>query len=94
MLDMLIFMLFHMKYIEKYGLRRYGFHGTSHKYVSERAAKMLNKPIEELKIVSCHLGNGASICAVKYGKSIETSIGLLHFKVCVWEHEVVPLTRQ
>lgn len=60
---------------EKYGLRRYGFHGTSHKYVSERAAKMLNKPIEELKIVSCHLGNGASICAVKYGKSIETSMG-------------------
>ena len=54
---------------------RYGFHGTSHKYVSERAAKMLNKPIEELKIVSCHLGNGASICAVKYGKSIETSMG-------------------
>jgi acetate kinase len=60
---------------EKYGLRRYGFHGTSHKYVSERAAQMLNKPIEELKVISCHLGNGASICAVKHGKSIETSMG-------------------
>ena len=60
---------------EKYGLRKYGFHGTSHKYVAERAAKMLNKPIEELKIITCHLGNGASICAVKNGKSVETSMG-------------------
>ncbi|AUG57393.1 MAG TPA: acetate kinase [Ruminiclostridium sp.] len=60
---------------EKYRLRRYGFHGTSHKYVSERAAQMLNRPIEELKIITCHLGNGASICAVKYGKSVETSMG-------------------
>lgn len=60
---------------EKYGLRRYGFHGTSHKYVAERAAEMLNKPIEGLKIITCHLGNGASICAVKNGKSVETSMG-------------------
>ncbi|HPD01614.1 MAG TPA: acetate kinase, partial [Acetivibrio sp.] len=60
---------------EKYKLRRYGFHGTSHKYVSERAAQMLGKPIESLKIITCHLGNGASICAVKYGKSIDTSMG-------------------
>lgn len=60
---------------EKYRLRRYGFHGTSHKYVSERAAQILNRPIEELKIITCHLGNGASICAVKYGKSVETSMG-------------------
>jgi acetate kinase len=60
---------------EKYGVRKYGFHGTSHKYVAERAAKMLGKPLEQLKLVSCHLGNGASICAVKYGKSVETSMG-------------------
>ena len=51
---------------EKNGVRRYGFHGTSHKYVAERAAVMLNRPIEELKIVTCHLGNGSSICAVKH----------------------------
>lgn len=60
---------------EKYKLRRYGFHGTSHRYVSERAAQMLGKPIESLKIITCHLGNGASICAVKNGKSVETSMG-------------------
>ncbi len=60
---------------EKYRLRKYGFHGTSHKYVAYKAAEMLGKPIEELKIVTCHLGNGASICAVKNGKSIETSMG-------------------
>lgn len=60
---------------EKKGIRRYGFHGTSHKYVSERAAALLNKPIEELKIVSCHLGNGSSICAIKNGKSVDTSMG-------------------
>jgi acetate kinase len=60
---------------EKYRLRKYGFHGTSHKYVANRAAEMLGKPIEETKIITCHLGNGASICAVKGGKSIETSMG-------------------
>lgn len=60
---------------EKYALRKYGFHGTSHKYVSERAAAVLGRPLEELKLISCHLGNGASICAVKYGKSVETSMG-------------------
>lgn len=60
---------------EKYKIRRYGFHGTSHKYVSERAASMLGKPIEELKLITCHLGNGASIAAVKYGKSVDTSMG-------------------
>ena len=60
---------------EKYGVRKYGFHGTSHKYVAQRAAVMLNKPLEELKLVSCHLGNGASVCAIKYGKSVETSMG-------------------
>ncbi|MCX7923806.1 MAG: acetate kinase [Clostridia bacterium] len=60
---------------EKYGVRKYGFHGTSHKYVAQRAAAVLNKPIEELRLVSCHLGNGASVCAIKYGKSVETSMG-------------------
>lgn len=60
---------------EKYGVRKYGFHGTSHKYVAQRAAAMLKKPIEELNLISCHLGNGASICAIKKGKSVETSMG-------------------
>ena len=60
---------------ENHGVRKYGFHGTSHKYVAQRAAEMLGKPIEELKLITCHLGNGASICAVEYGKSVETSMG-------------------
>ncbi|TGE32757.1 acetate kinase [Desulfosporosinus sp. Sb-LF] len=63
------------EYYEKYGIRKYGFHGTSHKYVSQRAAILLRKPLEELKLISCHLGNGASITAIKGGKSIETSMG-------------------
>lgn len=62
-------------YYTKYKIRRYGFHGTSHKYVSQRAAEILGIPIEKLKIITCHLGNGASITAVKYGKSIDTSMG-------------------
>lgn len=60
---------------EKYGVRRYGFHGTSHRFVSAEAAKMLNKPIEETKLVTLHLGNGSSISAVKNGKSIDNSMG-------------------
>lgn len=60
---------------EKYKIRRYGFHGTSHRYVSARAAEMLGKNVEDLKIVTCHLGNGSSIAAVKGGKSIDTSMG-------------------
>ena len=64
------------EYYEKYGIRRYGFHGTSHKYVSERAAEMLNVDIEDLKIITCHLGNGASVSAIKRGKCIDTSMGL------------------
>ena len=63
------------EYYEKYGIRKYGFHGTSHKYVSQRAAILLKKPIEDLKIISCHLGNGASIAAIRGGKSVETSMG-------------------
>ncbi len=63
------------EYYEKYSARKYGAHGTSHRYVSQRAAEMLNRPIEELKIITCHLGNGASITAVDGGKSVDTSMG-------------------
>lgn len=63
------------EYYEKYGIRKYGFHGTSHQYVSLRVAELLSKPVEELKIVNCHLGQGASICAIQNGKSVETSMG-------------------
>jgi acetate kinase len=62
-------------YYEKYGVRRYGFHGTSHYYVSRRAAGILDKPIEKLKIITCHLGNGSSITAVDGGTSVDTSMG-------------------
>lgn len=60
---------------EKHGVRRYGFHGTSHKYVANRAANILGKDIEDIKIVTCHLGNGASVTAIKNGESLETSMG-------------------
>ncbi len=60
---------------QKHGLRKYGFHGTSHKYVSEKAAELLGKPLSDLKIITCHLGNGSSICAVNKGKSVDTSMG-------------------
>ncbi len=60
---------------EKYGVRRYGFHGTSHKYVAQRAASMLDKKLEDLKIITCHLGNGASVTAIDQGKSVATSMG-------------------
>lgn len=62
-------------YYKDYGIRKYGFHGTSHKYVTQRASDLLNRPLEELRIVSCHLGNGASIAAVKGGESVDTSMG-------------------
>ena len=63
------------EYYEKYKIRRYGFHGTSHKYVAQQAAEMLGKPIEQTKIITCHLGNGSSITAVDGGKSVDTSMG-------------------
>ena len=63
------------EYYTKYGVRRYGFHGTSHKYVSQRAADMLNVNLNDLKIITCHLGNGASVSAIKGGKCIDTSMG-------------------
>lgn len=61
---------------KKHMVRRYGFHGTSHQYVSEQAAKFLNKPLESLKIITCHIGNGASVTAIKDGKSFDTSMGM------------------
>ena len=64
------------EYYEKYKVRKYGFHGTSHSFVSKRMAELLGKPIEDLKIIVCHLGNGSSICAVDGGKSVDTSMGL------------------
>lgn len=64
------------KYYEKYKMRKYGFHGTSHRYVSNRLAELMNKKVEELKTVVCHLGQGASLCAVDGGKSVETSMGM------------------
>ncbi len=64
------------EYYEKYGVRKYGFHGTSHKYVSHRIAEILGKPIEDLKIINCHIGQGASLCAIQGGKSVDTTMGL------------------
>lgn len=64
------------EYYEKYGIRKYGFHGTSHQYVANRVAEIIGKDVKDLKIVNCHLGQGASICAIQDGKSVETSMGL------------------
>ena len=63
------------EYYEKYGIRKYGFHGTSHKYVAQRAGAMLNVNINDLKLITCHLGNGASVSAIKHGRCIDTSMG-------------------
>ena len=63
------------EWLEKYGIRRYGFHGTSHRFVSAEAAKLVGKPLEELKIVSCHLGSGSSVTAIKDGIAVDTSMG-------------------
>ena len=64
------------EYYQKYKIRKYGFHGTSHQYVANRVAELIEKDIKDLKIINCHLGQGASICAIKHGKSVETSMGL------------------
>ncbi|MDY2990109.1 MAG: acetate kinase [Hornefia butyriciproducens] len=61
---------------EDYGIRKYGFHGTSHKYMAKEAAEMLNIDVNDLKLITCHLGNGASVSAIKHGRSIDTSMGL------------------
>lgn len=63
------------QYYKDYGIRKYGFHGTSHKYVSERAAQLLERPVEQLRLISCHIGNGASIAAIDGGRSVDTSMG-------------------
>lgn len=61
---------------ERHGIRRYGFHGPSHHYVAARAAEHLGAPLRDLRLISCHLGNGASVCAIEYGRSVETSMGM------------------
>jgi acetate kinase len=63
------------EWYEKYGVRRYGFHGASHRYISQRTPQILGLPADKLKIISCHLGGSSSICAIKYGKSVDTSMG-------------------
>ncbi len=63
-------------WIERWGLRRYGFHGLSHAYASRRAAQLLHRPVEELRLVTCHLGGGASLCAVRGGRSVDTTMGM------------------
>jgi len=63
------------EYYKEYGIRRYGFHGTSHKYVCQQASKFLNKPLSDLNLITAHLGNGSSITAIKHGKVIDTSMG-------------------
>jgi len=63
------------EWLKKYSIRRYGFHGASHRYISQRTPQLLGVPAEELKIISCHLGGSSSLCAIKYGKSVDTSMG-------------------
>ena len=63
------------EYYEKYGVRKYGYHGTSHKFVYKRASQILNKDTRDMKVVSCHLGNGASVTAIEHGRSMDTSMG-------------------
>ena len=77
------------KYYEKYAIRKYGFHGTSHQYVSTRVAEIMGKDSKDLKIVNCHLGQGCSVCAIQDGKSVETSMGLTPLRTeSQWEPEV------
>jgi acetate kinase len=64
------------EWIERWGLRRYGFHGLSHAYAARRAAELLRQPVEQLRIVTCHLGGGASLCAVRGGRSVDTTMGM------------------
>ena len=73
------------KYYEDYKIRKYGFHGTSHEYVANRVAEIMNKDIKDLKIVNCHLGQGASVCAIKNGKSYDTSMGFTPLEGLVME---------
>ena len=72
---------------EKYAIRKYGAHGTSHRYISERAAAVLDEPIEDLKLITCHLGNGCSISAIDHGVAVDTSMGLTPLDGLMMEHE-------
>jgi len=81
-------------YYEKYKIRRYGFHGTSHRYVAARTAVILERPIEELKIITVHVGNGASIAAVKYGKSVDTSMGFTPLRSGDIDPAIVPFLQE
>lgn len=71
------------EYYEKYKIRRYGFHGTSHRFVSAAVAERMGKPLSELKVITCHLGNGSSLAAVKYGKVVDTTMGLTPLDGCM-----------
>ena len=64
------------EYYEKYNIRRYGFHGTSHRYVSKHCAHLMHQPLEDIKMITCHLGNGSSIAAINDGRVLDTSMGL------------------
>lgn len=81
------------EYYEKYGVRRYGFHGTSHSFVSKETIKFANLDPKTAKVIVCHLGNGASISASVGGKCVDTSMGLTHLKDLSWEHVLVTLIR-
>lgn len=78
------------KMYQQQGIRRYGMHGTSHYYISLQAADALGKPVNELNIINCHLGNGGSVCAIKDGQSVDTSMGMTPLEGLVMEH---PLRR-
>jgi acetate kinase len=73
------------KLYKEHGVRRYGAHGTSHFYVTQEAAKVLNKPVEEVNIITCHLGNGGSVSAIRNGKCVDTSMDIYQEKLRVWE---------
>ncbi len=81
------------EYYEKYGVRRYGFHGTSHSFVSKETIKFANLDPKTAKVIVCHLGNGASISASVGGKCVDTSMGLTHLKDLSWEHVLVTSIR-
>ncbi len=72
------------EYYEKYKVRRYGFHGTSHSFVSKKGAEVMEKAYDEVKTIVCHLGNGASVSAVLNGKSVDTSMGLTLLRDWLW----------
>src|SRR5699024_9226410 len=82
------------KYYEEYGIRKYGFHGTSHKYVAGKAAEIMHKPLEDLRLITCHLGNGVSVTAIEKGKSIDTTMGFTPLAGLQWEQDLEISTQQ